>query len=423
MSTTDTHVPDGTATTEGEPGDRPALGRCIAVPADRFAAEFWGRRALLSPAAELQRGFDDLLTADAVDELLADRALRTPFIRMAKEGAVLPPSRYTAPGGFGAEVSDQVSTDRVLAEFAAGATIVLQGLHRTWRPLQDFSRQLILDLGHPVQINAYITPAQSRGFDPHYDVHDVFVLQISGEKRWVVHEPVREHPFADEPWSQHAAAVQARAAEPPAIETVLRPGDALYLPSGWIHSAVAQGGTTVHVTVGMPAFTLADIGRDLVASALRSDALREPLPIGTDVGDPQRLAAAVQAASAALVEALSGGADATAAADALGRRLTRMTRPEPVRPLATVDALAALTPSASVRWRHGLRAEVRATDAEVVIRLVDRTVRLPPQTAEAVAELEAGATASAGALQALDEHDSLVVARRLVREGVLVLAP
>ncbi|WP_375388232.1 cupin domain-containing protein [uncultured Amnibacterium sp.] len=421
MSTTDTRVPDVDAPAGGGAGDRPALSRCIAVPADRFAADIWGRRALLSPAAELGRGFDDLLTADAVDELLADRALRTPFIRMAKEGTVLPQSAYTAPGGFGAEIADQVSTDRVLAEFAAGATIVLQGLHRTWQPLRDFSRQLILDLGHPVQINAYITPAQSRGFDPHYDVHDVFVLQISGEKRWVVHEPVRDHPFADEPWSQHAAAVGARAAEAPAIETVLRPGDALYLPSGWIHSAVAQGGTTVHITVGMPAFTLADVGRDLIAAALRDDALREPLPIGVDIGDPRQLADAVRRAADALVAALSGEQDPSRAAEVLGRRLTRMSRPEPVRPLATVDAPAALDPAARVRWRHGLRARVAVSAAEVAIGLGDRTVRLPLQTADAITALEAGGGAAAGALPGLDEHDSLVVTRRLVREGVLLL--
>jgi ribosomal protein L16 Arg81 hydroxylase len=413
-------VPDGSGATEGEPGNRPALGRCIAVPAERFAAEYWGRRALLSPAEQLGRGFEDLLTAHDVDELLADRALRTPFIRMAKEGSVLPPSSYTAPGGFGAEVGDQVSTDRVLAEFAAGATIVLQGLHRTWRPLRDFSRQLILDLGHPVQINAYITPAQSRGFDPHYDVHDVFVLQISGEKRWVVHEPVREHPFSDEPWSQHASAVGARAAEQPAIETVLRPGDALYLPSGWIHSAVAQGGTTVHVTVGIPAFTLADVGRDLLSAALRSDPLREPLPLGIDVGDPEQLADAVRRAADALLETLAKGPDAVRAADVLGRRLARMTRPEPVRPLATVDALAALGPADTVRWRHALRTEVETSAEAVTIRLADRAVRLPPQTARAITALATGRAATAGDLPGLDEHDSLVVTRRLVREGVLV---
>jgi bifunctional lysine-specific demethylase and histidyl-hydroxylase NO66 len=409
------------ATAEGGPDDRPALSRCIAVPVERFATDFWGRSALLSPAEQLDRSFDDLLTADAVDELLADRALRTPFIRMAKEGVVLPQSAYTAPGGFGAEIADQVSTDLVLAEFAAGATIVLQGLHRTWKPLRDFSRQLILDLGHPVQINAYITPAQSRGFDPHYDVHDVFVLQISGEKRWVVHEPVRPHPFEDEPWSQHAAAVAARAQEVPAIETVLRPGDALYLPSGWIHSAVAQGGTTVHITVGMPALTLADVGRDLMSRALRSDPLREPLPVGVDVRDPAQLAEAVRVAAAALIDALGEETDPADAAQVLGRRLTRMTRPEPVRPLATVDALAALDPAARVRWRHGLRSEVDTAGEHVAVRLADRTIRLPIDAADAVESLAGGATAAAGALDGLDEHDSLVVARRLVREGVLTL--
>ena len=407
----------------GGSGDRPALSRCIAVPADRFAAEIWGKQALLSPAAALQRSFEDLLTVGAVDELLADRALRTPFIRMAKEGKVLPASAYTAPGGFGAEVGDQVSTDRVLAEFAAGATIVLQGLHRTWRPLREFSRQLILDLGHPVQINAYVTPAQSRGFDPHYDVHDVFVLQVAGEKRWVVHEPVHEHPFADEPWSQHAAAVAARALAPPAIDTVLRPGDSLYLPNGWIHSAVAQGGTTVHITVGVPAFTLADLGRDLMASALRSDALREPLPVGVDVGEPAAVAAAVRRAADALIAALSGEAGVAGVAADLGGRLTRMTRPEPIRPLATVDALAALAPGDVVRWRHGLRAAVDTFGTGVAIRLSGRTIRLPAEAAEAVRVLATARAADAGALDGLDEHDSLVVTRRLLREGVLVLQP
>ena len=109
----------------------------------------------------------------------------------------------------------------VLREFARGATIVLQGLHRTWPALQVFTRCLVDDLGHPVQVNAYITPESARGFDPHYDVHDVFVLQIAGEKHWAVHAPVLEHPRADEPWSVHRAAVEARAREEPVLDMVV----------------------------------------------------------------------------------------------------------------------------------------------------------------------------------------------------------
>ncbi|MGV7858540.1 JmjC domain-containing protein, partial [Mycobacterium kansasii] len=83
-----------------------------------------------------------------------------------------------------------VDSAKVLAEFASGATIVLQGLHRLWPPMIDFVRSMVDDLGHPVQANAYVTPPGSRGFDAHYDVHDVFILQVSGEKHWTVHPPV-----------------------------------------------------------------------------------------------------------------------------------------------------------------------------------------------------------------------------------------
>ena len=102
--------------------------------------------------------------------------------------------------------------------------------------------QLAADLGHPVQVNAYVTPPQSRGFDAHYDVHDVFVVQVDGEKRWRVHQPVHDSPLRDQPWTDHRAAVEAAAQAPPLVDTVLRPGDCLYLPRGYLHAATALGG-------------------------------------------------------------------------------------------------------------------------------------------------------------------------------------
>src|SRR3712207_7506877 len=95
----------------------------------------------------------------------------------------------------GAEVADQVSSDAVLRLFADGSTVVLQGLHRLWPPLIEFADSLAADLGHPTQVNAYVTPPSSRGFSPHYDVHDVFVLQVAGEKHWTIHAPVLDDPL------------------------------------------------------------------------------------------------------------------------------------------------------------------------------------------------------------------------------------
>ena len=223
------------------------LERCVARGRDEFAADYWGHQPLLSPAARLPRDFSDLLTPAMVDEIIAERGLRTPFIRMAREGTLVDRACFTRTGGFGALMPDQVDPDGVLTEFAAGATIVLQGLHRFWPPIIDFVRGMTSDVGHPVQTNAYITPPANRGFDPHYDVHDVLVLQVSGTKRWRVHEPVHHHPLADQPWTDHREAIAERAKDEPVIDTVLEPGDCLYLPRGWIHSAEAQGLSLIHI--------------------------------------------------------------------------------------------------------------------------------------------------------------------------------
>ncbi len=68
-----------------------ALRRCTALTSERFADEHWGRAPLLTRAAELGGDFTDLLSPDAVDELVSRRGLRTPFLRMAKDGTVLAP--------------------------------------------------------------------------------------------------------------------------------------------------------------------------------------------------------------------------------------------------------------------------------------------------------------------------------------------
>ena len=129
--------------------------------------------------------------------------------------------------------------------------MVLQGLHRTWPPLVTFCQQLAADLGHPVQANAYVTPPQSQGFSDHYDVHDVFVLQIAGEKRWRIHEPGPSRPrCATSPGpTARRRSSSARPTEP-LIDVVLRPGDCLYLPRGFLHAATALGGVSTHLTLG-----------------------------------------------------------------------------------------------------------------------------------------------------------------------------
>ncbi len=178
-----------------------ALTRVIGLAPDEFGARYWGHEPLLTRGADAS-AFRDLLDLDGVDELLSSRALRTPFLRLARGGVVVDSTSFTGSGGAGAEIADQVRDDRVAALFADGTTVVLQAVHRTWTPVADLATRLAAELGHPVQANAYVTPPSAQGFSAHYDVHDVFVLQLAGRKHWTVHAPVHADPLRDQPWDR-----------------------------------------------------------------------------------------------------------------------------------------------------------------------------------------------------------------------------
>ncbi|KAA0918019.1 cupin domain-containing protein [Dietzia sp. ANT_WB102] len=400
------------------------LGRCVACGRDEFARDFWGRQPLLSPAARLPRDFGDLLSPQMVDEIIAERGVRTPFVRMAREGTLVDRACFTRSGGFGALMPDQIDPDGVLTQFAAGATIVLQGLHRFWPPVIDFVRALTSDLGHPVQTNAYITPPANRGFEPHYDVHDVFVLQVSGTKRWRVHEPVHHHPLADQPWTDHREAIAARATEEPVIDTVLQPGDSLYLPRGWVHSAEAQGETSIHLTVGVAPFTGHDIASALVEALASEESLRESLPLGLAPVDAARTEEHARAVLDVVANLMSEKQDelSALAGGTLATRYLELTRPAAVRPLATLDAVASLDADTVLRWRDGLHGSLDDTSPDtVVLTLPTKAITFPAQCAPALRAILAGYPVTAGSLPGLDDAaDGVVVLRRLLREAVVV---
>jgi hypothetical protein len=406
-------------------GARSALRRCIRVDPAVFAAEHWARAPLLSTAEELGGTFTDLLDLEAVDQLLSVRGLRTPFLRIAKDGAVVDAKQFTSSQGAGAEVADQVSSDAVLRLFAEGSTVVLQGLHRLWPPLIDFAGRLAADLGHPTQVNAYITPPSSRGFSPHYDVHDVFVLQVAGAKHWTIHTPVLRDPLRTHPWTDRAAEVAAAAEQPPVIDTVLRPGDALYLPRGYLHSAVALGKISAHLTVGVHSvtrWTAVESALDLVRTLAAEDpALRGSLPLGVDLADPAATAGDVAAVLTGLRRWLDQ-VDPAAVADALRARTWAQVRPAPVAPLAQSAAAAALGPDTVLRVRPLLRVQLREPVGDRVTLVAGRrTHDLSADTFPALQALLAAGELTVGALPGLDAADQLTLARRLVTESIAIV--
>lgn len=402
-----------------------ALARLLVVDPDIFARDHWAKTALLSTYAERAGDdFSDLFSLEAVDELLSSRALRTPFIRMAKNGVTLPESAYTVGGGVGAGVGDQVNDDAVLRLFADGATVVLQGLHRTWAPITQWSQDLAAVLGHPVQVNAYITPEQSQGFSDHYDVHDVFVLQIHGEKRWSIHDPVLRAPLRDQPWADRREEVAAAAANPATIEATLSPGDTLYLPRGYIHSAKALGGVSIHLTVGIHGWTRHHLAEALLAHAktgLGGNAeIRASLPLGVDVSAANDLSDDIEVTRRALIDALHAASPADIARVMAGKARAAQ-RPQSLSPIASVASLAQVKATSPIRLRDHVLLQclpVNGSD-DVVVRSRAGRLLLPSALQPALQMLRTGQRLQVADLDA-DEATALKAATLFIKHGIAV---
>jgi hypothetical protein len=80
----------------------------------------------------------------------------------------------------------------------------------------------------------------------HHDTHEVLSLQVAGEKRWLVYDPVLVLPLKD----QRYRSALGPPGEP-VLDVTLRAGDTMYLPRGWLHQALTSDSDSLHITVGV----------------------------------------------------------------------------------------------------------------------------------------------------------------------------
>ncbi|MBD0329506.1 MAG: cupin [Thermoleophilia bacterium] len=397
-----TSTPTTWTPTRTTPTPDSALSLAIApVAAEVFERDHWEREPLHVPRDEPRR-FDHLLSAADAERLITEPGLRYPGFRLVKAGARL------APGGYTTDLSwrpvpfaGTADVERILAEFEGGATIVLQALHLQRVSVALYCRELEARLGHPVQANAYLTPRCSQGLPVHHDTHDVFVLQVSGSKRWLVYEPVLELPLKHQRYRPALGRPGAAV-----LDVVLRPGDALYLPRGWLHEALTSDADSLHLTVGVNVHTWIDAFRAALERCEHEVAFRRAAEDGS--------------AAEALVHRLAAELDPARVATARRQRLLRGRRPVLDGQLGQLRALDALDVDSVVERRPAVLAECIATDGHVELAFDGKRIRLPSRAAAAVGLLvETGTPVRVSDLPGLDDSGRLVLVRRLVREGFL----
>jgi len=268
-----------------------------------------------------------------------------------------------------------------------------------------FCRHLERALAHAVQTNAYYTPRGSQGFAVHHDTHDVFVLQVAGEKRWLVYQPLVELPLKDQRWSKALG-------EPgePVHELTLRPGDTLYLPRGWLHEAETSDSDSLHLTVGISTYTWTDAVKAALADCADDIAFRRAVPPGGGGGEE-------------LLDRLRERLAPGEIAARRRRRFVAARAPILDGQLTQLRALAGLGLETPVERRPTVIGDIELEDTQVVLAFEGKQMRFP---AAVLADVEFCATApepftAADLPGGVDADGRLVLLRRLVREGFLRL--
>jgi ribosomal protein L16 Arg81 hydroxylase len=195
-----------------------------------FLVRHWEKSALLIKRDEPDR-FHALLPAADINGILS----------FAEQ---LPADAVELIGKANAAAHEPGSSRGVAEFFRHGSTIRIRGIQTYWDSLKELCRSLEEQLGFPTRANLYCTAANSRGFDLHFDTHEVLVLQLVGKKRWQVYQPAISLPL-------EGAAVPG----PLKLDELLAAGDSLYLPRGFFHQAAALGEPSVHLTIGIHVLT------------------------------------------------------------------------------------------------------------------------------------------------------------------------
>ena len=214
--------------------------------------------------------FDGLLPGpSAVDKLLELFRREPAAVRLVKGRDKKGSDNYLLADG-------SLDVSRIRDDFADGYTIVLDGVERYVRTVGTVARSIEVELNFPIQVNTYITPPGQTGLAPHYDDHDVLILQVQGSKIWHLYLGADRPPR--EIQREKDKAVDADTLPAP-TDVRLEAGDVLYVPRGRVHSAETNSEQSIHLTVGIhaPTVLMLAIGA-LYSQSWRDDRLNARLP-------------------------------------------------------------------------------------------------------------------------------------------------
>src|ERR1700742_435178 len=375
---------------------------------ETFLDEIWGKDHHHITSA---RSFDALLPGPAtVDGLLELFRHEPAALRLVRGKDKKGPESYRL-------ADDTLDVAGVRNDFADGYTIVLDGVEQYVRTIGTLARSLEVELNFPTQVNTYITPPQSTGLVPHYDDHDVLILQIQGSKTWHLYVGADMPPREIQRDKDKAVVLETL---PTPTDVHLAAGDVLYVPRGRVHAAETQSEPSIHLTVGIhaPTVLMLAIGA-LYSQSFRDDRLNARLPARhLDDGE---LAATVRDL---VLEAVATVQDPDAMTDGVGLLSDVLVRRGKCPPVGEIAGANTVDTQTRVVKYQPLYSRVKAADGGVTLHFASLSINAGFDHEAALRFVSASTEPfQVGDLPALRPEQQTDLARTLIVSGFLVRLP
>lgn len=252
---------------EAQPGaNQPAGGVLEPISLDAFFNDYWEQKPL-HIARPNANPFSSLVSIDSIEALISTNSISYPTVQLSHAGQVIPVSNYT-------DDDQLIVPNRLIEHYRNGCTIVVSHAHRLVKNLMSLCRAIQASLMMRCQTNVYLSPAGNQGFNPHYDTHDVFILQVSGKKTFNFYSMGASFPTSADRFNREIHEIGEKTEQ---IE--LSAGDTLYIPRGVVHDAVADTvQPSLHVTLGVYPVLMHTLINEITQLAMESDpALRRAI--------------------------------------------------------------------------------------------------------------------------------------------------
>jgi hypothetical protein len=355
--------------------------------------------------------YASLLTIGDVNEHLGRAHLSTPALRLARNGEEIDPAEYTYPSSSpNSHWSDAtVDKEQLFAKFYDGYTIVLREYEQHSAAMLRLRHDVERAFHSPVMTHVYLTPRNAQGFSPHWDSTNVFILQFTGTKDWMIYDspvtlPTSRQVLYEGEWTRVE----------PTLTATLEPGDLLYVPRGFVHEGRSGNAVSGHVTLEMRTLTYADLLRQIAGNANADPWLRRPLPI-----DYRSVAS--NGEFLRRVHEFLDNADLPAYVERTHEDFADERLPDAASRLEDYMKLPLMDAASRLRIRSVVCHELSTGGGKAVLKFDRKKLELPPSAARSIRYMRRAREFAISALPGSPKAN-LALCSTLVREGFLTIA-